>query len=463
MATVRKRGKSYQIRASAGYDSHDRQIIKTMSWTPADGMTAKQIDKELNRITVDFERRVESGQCVDSNIRFSDYADMWMKKGAEGGEKPLAPKTYDRYKALLVRINAALGHIRLCDLQPHHIREFLDNLKEEGIRADATYTAAGLASVLKQRKTTRQTLADASGLAISTVYIACRGKSVTRGTAEAICKALKLKIDDTFTKSEVDGGKLSDKTVLHYFRLISSILNGAVVDDQALLLNPANRVRPPHVERTEALYLDEVQAAHMIELLEKEPMQYKTMVLLLLFSGMRRGELCGLEWKDVDFKNHLVSIRRTSQYTPEKGIFEKGTKNASSVRTIKLPTVAIELLKDFRKWQTEQRLAVGDQWEDCDRLFTAWNGRAAHPDTITQWFEGFISRTDLPKIHIHSLRHTNATLMIAGGEDIRTVSRRLGHAQVTTTVNTYTHAIQSADAKAADTLENILDPIKKKG
>jgi integrase len=119
-------------------------------------------------------------------------------------------------------------------------------------------------------------------------------------------------------------------------------------------------------------------------------------------------------------------------------------------------------LKEYRKWQTEQRLAVGDQWEDCDQLFTQWNVKPAHPDTITKWFEDFIKQTDLPQIHLHSLRHTNATLMIAGGEDIRTVSKRLGHAQVTTTVNTYTHAIQSADAKAAETLENILDPLKKR-
>jgi len=238
-------------------------------------------------------------------------------------------------------------------------------------------------------------------------------------------------------------------------------LNGAVVDDQSLLSNPAKRVRPPHSTHVEAPYLDEVEAARMIELLENEPIQYKTMVLLLLYSGMRRGELCGLEWSDVDFENHLISIRRTSQYLPGKGIYVKGTKTASSVRTIKLPTVAIDLLREYHKWQTLQRLSIGDQWVDCDRIYTSWNGRPAHPDTLTAWFEGFLKRTDLPQIHIHSLRHTNATLMIAGGEDIRTVSQRLGHAQVTTTVNTYTHAIQSASAKAAETLENILDPLKK--
>jgi len=462
MATIRKRGKAYQIRASVGYGSEGNQIVKSMTWTPPEGLTPKQLEKELNRVTVDFERRVESGQCIDANTKFSDYAALWLKRGAEGAEKPLAPKTQDRYQALLVRINAAIGHIKLCDLQPHHIREFLDNLKEEGMRADMTFTAAvDLSAILKKRKLTRQALSGTSHLGISTVYMACRGKSVSKATANIICKALDLKFKDAFTPNQTCGGKLSDKTALHHYRLISAILNGAVIDDQALLLNPAKRVRPPHCERVEALYLDEVQAAHMLELLNEEPIQYRTMALLLLYTGMRRGEFCGLEWKDVDLDNRTLSIRRTSQYTPKKGIYVKSTKNASSIRTIKLPEIAVALLRKYRVWQTEQRLAVGDQWEDNDRLYTSWNGRPGHPDTLTAWFDEFIKRTNLPNIHIHSLRHTNATLMIAGGEDIRTVSRRLGHAQVTTTVNTYTHAIQSADAKAADTLENILDPMKK--
>lgn len=83
---------------------------------------------------------------------------------------------------------------------------------------------------------------------------------------------------------------------------------------------------------------------------------------------------------------------------------------------------------------------------------------------LTGWFKEFVKRTDLPQVHIHSLRHTNATLLIAGGTDVvRTVSRRLGHAQTTTTMNIYSHAIRSADESAAETLENLLDPLKKKG
>lgn len=255
--------------------------------------------------------------------------------------------------------------------------------------------AVDLRAVLKERGLTRQDLADTAGIGINTVYIACRGKNVTKATATAICKALNLKFEKAFAAPDGDN-KLSEKTVLHHYRLISSILNSAVMDDQILLSNPTARVRPPHCERKEAEYLDEIQAAHLIELLEDEPMQYKTAVMLLLYSGMRRGELLGLEWPDIDIENRIVSISRTSQYLSGRGIFTKSTKTVSSVRTIKLPGIAVELLKKHKVWQNTERLKIGDQWQGTGRLFTAWNGAPMHPDVLTGWFEDFIKRTDLP-------------------------------------------------------------------
>ena len=96
---------------------------------------------------------------------------------------------------------------------------------------------------------------------------------------------------------------------------------------------------------------------------------------------------------------------------------------------------------------------VGDRWEDCGRLFTTWDGHPMHPDTLPRWFDKFLKRHGLPDINIHGLRHTCASLMIASHVDLRTVSRRLGHAQVSTTGNIYAHQIQSADEAAAGAIE----------
>ena len=109
------------------------------------------------------------------------------------------------------------------------------------------------------------------------------------------------------------------------------------------------------------------------------------------------------------------------------------------------------------------RLSVGDQWEDNDFVFATWNGMALRPDTLTKWFRKFIDRNELPPITLHGLRHTNATLLIAAGVNLRTVSGRLGHSRAATTANIYAHAIQSADAAAAEAIDDVLAPKPKKG
>ena len=121
----------------------------------------------------------------------------------------------------------------------------------------------------------------------------------------------------------------------------------------------------------------------------------------------------------------------------------------------------VSLLREYRAWQAEQRLLMGDRWVDCGRLFTTCTGQPLHPDTLPKWFDKFLKRHDLPDINIHGLRHTCASLMIANKVDIRTVSKRLGHAQVSTTGNIYAHQIQSADAAAADVIDIALN--RKKG
>jgi integrase len=249
--------------------------------------------------------------------------------------------------------------------------------------------------------------------------------------------------------------QLAGKTISHHHRLISSILNQAVFW-QVIPDNPTRRVKPPKVERKEAKYLDEEQTVTLLHLLDNEPHQNQVMIRLFLLSGVRRGELCGLEWKDIDFKNNMITVCRTSQYLPDMGIFTKGTKTDSSVRTIKLPDQAFELLKEHRKWQRKKRIAMGDRWVDSDRIFAQDDGTPVHPDSITGWFHDFISRTDLPQISIHSLRHTNITLLLAAGIPLKTVSYRAGHAQTSTTANIYSHAIRTADEKAAEVLENFV-------
>lgn len=139
----------------------------------------------------------------------------------------------------------------------------------------------------------------------------------------------------------------------------------------------------------------------------------------------------GLEWKDIDWKQKTIRIERSSQTVKGLGTITKATKTAKSRRVIALNSIAMQLLKDYKVWQEDRKKKLGDVWtEETDRLFTQESGLPTSPDTITCWFRKFIKKTSLPNIHIHSLRHINATLMISLGIDIRTVSRKIADIQI---------------------------------
>ena len=146
-----------------------------------------------------------------------------------------------------------------------------------------------------------------------------------------------------------------------------------------------------------------------------------------------------------------------------EGLFVDETKNRSSVRMIQLSAGMVQLLHTYRAWQSENRLALGDQWKDTDRVFTNADGSPIQPNSLTHWFTNFVRRKGLPHVTLHGLRHTSASLLISVARtDIRTVSARLGHSQTSTTLNTYSHVIESADRAAAESLGDILAPTKKR-
>ncbi len=454
MASITERNGKYFIMVSTGYDSTGKQIRKTMTYKPEPGMTQKQIEKTVNEHTVMFEKKVLSGQVLDGGVTFADFSERWMRDYAEPN---LAPKTLSRYKAMLKRILPEIGHIKLDKLQPHHIVELNSNLSGDTNRRGIAFIATqAFFDDFEKNGWTREWLSQETGKHINTIYNIFNKIPVAEPTAQNVCDVLGYKFDKAFEPSKPLQG-ITNKTIAHHYRLVSTILSQAVYW-QVIPSNPATRVKAPKVNRVEAKFLDEKQAFELLQILEGESMMHRTMIKLFIYSGFRRGELCGLEWKDVDFENNMISVRRSSQYVPGKGIFTKDTKTASSVRTIKLPSQAFDILKEYRKWQLEQRFKMGDQWEDYDRIFTKSDGSPLHPDSVTQYFSHLISKTDLPAISIHSLRHTNITLQIAAGVPLRTVSYRAGHAQTSTTANIYSHAIKTADEMAADVLQDILTP-----
>jgi transcriptional regulator with XRE-family HTH domain len=243
---------SYLIRAYSGYDGNGKQIEKTMTWKPAPGLSPRQAEKAVKEAAVIFERKVKDGIILDGGVRFADFAERWMNDYSTAQH---APKTKERYEALLVRINQALGNVRLDKLQPHHLQEFYKNLGEDGIKhtGDKAVSMVDLPHVIKDKRTTQAAVSRSAGISSTTVLAACQGKRIALANATAIAKALEYPVDKLFTVERIQA-PLSDKTIMHHHRLISSILQTAV-QWQVIFDNPARRVKPPKVERKEAEWL----------------------------------------------------------------------------------------------------------------------------------------------------------------------------------------------------------------
>ena len=456
MATVKKQGRGYKITVSNGYDINGKQLREHMTWIPDPGMTRRQIEKELTRQMVLFEEEVKTGAVHDGSIRFQEFTEIFMQQYAY---PQLKAKTSYEYAEKLKRINQALGHIRLRDLKPGHINSFYANLREAGIRAKTVVVPKiDFVAWLKRHETSMAELSRQSGVSLWAFKQMKKKGQISARNASAIASAMGEKPENIFLIAR-DMTPLSPGTIHGYHRVLSAVLSKALkwgyIRD-----NPASRADLPSHSKTEAAYLDEPEARKLLELLTNEPIKWRTLITFDLLSGLRRGELLGLRWQDIDFDHQTISIRQTSNYIPTKGMYIDTPKTPTSRRPLRLSRSAFLLLLEYRTWQEHQRELLGDAWEGVDdRVFTNDFGAPIFPDSITRWFSDFVRRSGLPSVTVHSLRHTYASLMIAEDIPLVVVSRQLGHAQPSTTANIYAHVIASAEARATQTFDRFDDLI----
>ncbi len=180
------------------------------------------------------------------------------------------------------------------------------------------------------------------------------------------------------------------------------------------------------------------------------------LINLLLVTGCRRGEVLGLRWDKVNFKKNQIYICNNVLYRSDVGVFRDTPKTTKSIRYIALPLETMKLLWQYRVWQNQERLRLGEYFQDQGLLFTQDNGGPMHPDSVTTWLSRFSKRHNLPHIHPHTFRHTAATLLLYNDVDVATVAKRLGHSQVSTTLDVYSHVLEKADRENADILGSVI-------
>ena len=358
------------------------------------------------------------------------------------------PKTLFEYRAQLVRVNAAIGHMKLQDIRPQHLNKLYKNLAEEGVRQSGYMATAAidLGALLKERKTTREKLASVAGISATTVTSACRRERIQGKKAESIAAALGMPVGKLFAL-ERDTTPLSAKSLLAYHRLIHTILHEAE-REMLVAYNAASRATPPKDIQKAPNYFQPEQIYEILKALEEEPLKWRLITEMLIVTGCRRGEIMGLKWSKINFETGQVRIDEALKYLPGVGSYSGETKTGNT-RTLYIPEETLQLLRLHKRECLEMRLANGDRWHDTGYVFVQDDGQPMNPDSIGNWLNGFSARHGLPHINPHAFRHTVASVLIANGTDVVTVSKQLGHHKVTTTEDFYSHLIEQNKEKAS--------------
>jgi integrase len=246
---------------------------------------------------------------------------------------------------------------------------------------------------------------------------------------------------------------LAPATVLKYHRLIRQALAHAV-RWHLLVVNPADAVAAPRTERREMAVLTPEQATALLD--AARGTEFEVPLTTALYTGLRLGELLGLRWRDADLGAGQLRVQQTLQQVAGGGVVFRQPKTHRSRRAVSIPTVVVDSLREHRRAQAETRLLAGPAWADTDLVFSDALGRPLSANRLRWHFHRLLREAGLPRIRLHDLRHTMATLMLAAGEHPKVVSERLGHSTIAVTIDTYSHVLPGLQAAAAERLADVL-------
>lgn len=403
----------FQFEVSARRDGNGKRkkAYKTVVIT---GSTPEAIQKKAEKQLAIFVGEVEKGENqTPTHYTLSQYVDKWK----ENAVRDLAPMTYHRYCELLkLYIIPPIGGYKLEDINPIILEDAYNELRKPMKR----------------------------------IYTRKNG-----------------------TKNEKEY-TLSEQTLKHIHRLIGTILQTAFRKD-LLKENPILKTDAPKVKKKEAKAYDSDQITALITALEDTNIQFKTMAHIALAGGLRVGEVCGLDWSDVDYDKRTITIRQASQYISGQGIFAKDPKNETSKRTISMPPPVMDMIAQLEHEKKIEKVKLGNKWQGGsirdkeekeddtkpNRLFTRADGSPIYPNRVSKQWSEFVKEKGLPELTFHGLRHTSASYLIACGEDVVSVAKRLGHSSSNTTLSIYAHAFKKRDEEAAGYMDKLYP--KKEG
>lgn len=261
---------------------------------------------------------------------------------------------------------------------------------------------------------------------------------------------------NSISRNDGKPGHISPATIKRYTSVLRSMLSMAYkmyyMDDDVGLSRRLTFPREQYQE-IDVFTVEEVKA--IIEASQSEPINIRLLIEFALFTGMRRGEIVGLKWSDIDFEKQQLMVKRSIYKPKGEKATEKEPKSHSSIRKIAIPNCLCNTLREYKEKQSSYAQSLGTKWIKLDYIFTDEFGNVMNPQTPTKQFSHFLARHNIRHLKFHCLRHTSATILLSSGCDIKTVSARLGHSSIEAT-NVYVHMLESVNRQASETFDKLI-------
>lgn len=368
---------SFKFKACVGRDEFGKQVFRCTTWQIPDGLTPSRAEKAAQKAATEWERQARD-----------EY-----QKDLQNPDRILERQVSQRRTDFSDFIRNIWFPICICD----------------GEHKPTTVAF---------NKHISNTIADYfSGKAIQTIS----GTDIQ-----------KYLIHLRTTYKTAQGKSLAPKTIRHHYATLSSIFSFAI-KQEFITKNPMDKVGCPKTQKKKVEAFTDDQARLFFGYLDDCPLDFRCMMHLMITTGIRRGELMGLQWGDIDFKNCVISVNRNVTYTPDSGIVVSTPKTECSVRQIPLMPSVTSQLMEFRN---------SIQWSKQDYLFPKGGNPSLprDPNSVTRRVKRFMRLHGLPDMSPHDLRHSCATLLLSNGADIKSVQEILGHSNASTTLNFYVRA-----------------------
>ena len=464
MATITKRttksGLTYRIQVKIKDKGSGKINVHSTTWKPPAGLSPKQIEREVIIFADKYESDLKMSltasneQGISPSTLLKDYANWWLERRKD----EISASYYMNCSVAIKDIVENIGGYKLCELNPTIIQRFYDKLDKKEKTVTTVTAKPELREVMKKKNAGYVQLTEQEGFNSATLCAALAGKNISLEYAKRLADRLGCSVNSIFNVKQTK--ELYAYETMHKVkRTLRAILSTAkkqrIINDNYA---SADYISFPKRPAREIDYMNDEDAKKFYAAADAcTDIRCKTAAIILLLTGLRRGELCGLEWEDIDFDAATLTVARSVTTVAGFGAVEKEPKTESSKRVIAISDKLISVLMEYKGWYEQYRNDMGDRWQNSNRLFIAEEGGRIYPGTIDNWVHKICDEAGLPQRTVHSLRHTNITMQIAAGVPLVTVSGRAGHARTSTTTDIYSHFLKSSDKTAAEKLEKIFE------